>query len=269
MEREKEKVAPSTGYPSLDKLIIGFIPGNLYCLTGETNSGKTCCAANFAVAVARQGKKVLYIALETGNKIIEVFASIRHDKAYSQLTKEDLSDMTGNIDLFVDRDIENVDELTKTLTELEQHYDLIVIDHIGYFVSDRANYLQEQANILKQLRYLTKEKNTAILIVAHLRKRPIDRRKDVTPTSDDIAGSASFKQDSTDVMIIIRKKDELDEHHIKVTDIGWLYVTKTKGNSCGAVNLKFSDVDVHDKKAIIKEDRTNDVIEQKWQGTII
>lgn len=262
-ERELEKVAPSTGYPSLDKLIVGFIPGNLYCLTGETNAGKTIFASNLAVAVAKQNKKVLYIALETGNRIVEVFSSIRNNKPYIQLTGEDLKDANGNIDLFVDRDIESINDLEKTLTELEEHYDLVIIDHIGYFVTDRQNYLQEQANILKRLRTLTKEKNMAILIVAHLRKRPTDRKKEVAPTSDDIAGSASFKQDSTDVLIIIRQKDEFDPHHIKVTDSGWLYVTKTKGNSCGAVDLKFFDTDATQKSALIVEQQN--AVNKLWE----
>src|SRR3990167_7524684 len=218
-EREYEKIAPKTGYLKLDKLIIGFIPGNLYCLTGETNAGKSTIACNFAVNVANQGKKVLYIALETGNKIVEMLSSVALDKPYNQLEKRDL-EFQENIDLFVDRDIEKIEDLEKTLTGIEDRYDLVIIDHIGYFVSEARNYLQEQANILKRLRFMTKEKKIAIMIVAHLRKKAKEHKKDYVPTSDDIAGTASFKQDSTDVLILLRQKDEFDPHKIKVTDKG-------------------------------------------------
>lgn len=254
-ERENEEVAPSTGYRGLDKLIHGFIPSNLYTLTGDTNAGKTIMACNFAVAVAEQKKKVLYIALETGNRIIEVMASVRTGKSYADLTADDLNNDSGNIDYFVDNDIESVEDLERTIRELDQHYDLIVIDHIGYFVSSTENYLREQANILKKLRSLTKERHTAILIIAHLRKRPNEasRKKNFVPTADDIAGSASFKQDSTDVMIIIREKDELDTHHLKVTPHGWLYVVKTKNGTSGAVDLRFHDVDLYNKSAKVEE----------------
>jgi len=263
-EREFEKIAPSTGYAGLDKLIVGFIPCNLYCLTGDTNSGKTVLCCNFAVNVARQKKKVLYIALETGNKIVEVLASVRLKKAYRELTEEDLEDKDSYIDLFVDRDIESIEDLEKTLNSLEEHYDLIIIDHIGYFVSDKANFLQEQANILKRLRYLTKERKTAILIVAHLRKRAKEQKKDYVPTSDDIAGSASFKQDSTDVMIVLREKDEFDPHHLKVTEKGWLYITKTKGNSVGGIELTFNDV-TFEKYALITEVNENEIV-KNWNS---
>src|SRR5690606_19504894 len=62
-EKELEKIAPKTGYPELDKLIKGFIPGHLYTVTGNTNVGKTSLACNFAVSVAGQGKSVLYLLL--------------------------------------------------------------------------------------------------------------------------------------------------------------------------------------------------------------
>ena len=90
------------------------------------------------------------------------------------------------------------------------------------------------------------------MLIAHLRKRDGKSRKSYTPTADDISGSASFKQDSTDVMIIIRKKDDFDPNGIKLTDEGYLYVVKTKGRSTGSVDLYFNDINVEDKKAFIK-----------------
>jgi len=246
--------APSTGMMKLDSLVGGFTPGNLYTMTGETNAGKTSLACNFAVNVAKQGKKVLYIALESGTGIVQILASIIKNKPYKEVTKQILSNFEiPNIDLFIDDDIKSVEELEKIIRETTVHYDLIVVDHIGYFVHDKANYLQDQANILKQLRALTKQKNTAIMLIAHLRKRVTGKKEDIRPTADDIAGSAAFKQDSTDVFIIIREKDEFDLHNIAVTEKGYLYVVKTKGISTGVVELKFNDVNVVTKSALITE----------------
>lgn len=257
VEREKElefeRVAPSTGFYELDKLIIGLIPTSLYTLTGETNAGKTTFACNLAVNVANQGKKVLYIALETGNKIVEVLASARLNKPYNELMPKDMKDDRNLIRLFVDRDIKSVKDLKERLEMLEERYDLIIIDNIGYFVTDKENYLREQANILKELRFITKEKKMAIIVIAHLRKRGKDTKANAVPTSDDISGSASFKQDSTDVLIVIRQKDEMDEHKLKLTNTGYLYVTKTKGRSVGAVKLRFHDTDMFAKSAKIEE----------------
>lgn len=252
-ERALEDTAPSTGWYELDNLIGGIIPGSLYCLTGETNAGKTTVAANIAVNVAKQKKKVLYIALETGNKIVEVLASARLGKPYSDLTEDDMQDESGYIELFVDRDIVSVSDLKTTLEKLSTRYDLIIIDHIGYFVSDRQNYLQEQANILKELRFITKQNKTAVILIAHLRKRSASTRKESIPSSDDIAGTAAFKQDSTDVLIVIRQKDEQDPYKLRVTNHGFLYVTKTKAKSVGAVQLLFHDMDYMAKSAKVEE----------------
>lgn len=245
-------VAPSTGYPKLDSLIGGFIPGNLYTLTAETNVGKTTLACNFAVNIFNQKKSVLYIALESGTAITQTLASVYYKKPYKEITKSVLKNFNIGIDLFIDNDIATVQELKETIKNQTKHYDLIIVDHIGYFVHDKANYIQDQANILKELRFLCKEKNTAILIVAHLRKRERGVKKDYRPTADDIAGSASFKQDSTDVMIIIREKDDFDEHQIAFTDHGYLYVVKTKGISTGVVDLKFNDINPEMKNALIE-----------------
>lgn len=258
IEREFEKIAPTTGFPTLDKLISGFVPGRLYTLTAETNYGKTTLSCNFAVNVAKQNRKVLYIALESGNSILDTLTSIYFEKPYSQITDEDLdrfAKQEKNITAFVDRDISKMYELVNVIKNAQERYDLVIIDHIGYFVSSDKNYLQEQANVLKELRFLTKEKKLAILVIAHLRKRGKDEKKNKMPSMDDISGSAAFKQDSTDVLILTREKDQTDDKNIKLTKYGFLYVMKTKATKggLGVVDLVFNDTEVENKSAFIRE----------------
>lgn len=64
----------------------------------------------------------------------------------------------------------------------------------------------------------------------HLKKRII--------TQDDISGSAAFKQDSTEVFIVVR--EVLNEETGELADQGILMVTKTKAGPNGIVNLTFS-----------------------------
>lgn len=258
IEREFEKIAPTTGFPKLDKLISGFVPGRLYTLTAETNYGKTTLACNFAINVAKQNKKVLYIALEPGNSILDILTSVKFNKPYSQITDEDLDKFSNeekNITAFVDRDISKMHELVKVIKEAQERYDFVIVDHIGYFVSSDKNYIQEQANILKELRFLTKEKKIAIMVIAHLRKKAKNEKRDLVPSMDDISGSAAFKQDSTDVLILTREKDKTDEKNIKLTQYGFLYVMKTKATrgGLGVVDLVFNDIDIENKSAYIRE----------------
>lgn len=241
-EKELEKNCPSTGWPELDYLIKGFIPTHLYTLTGNENVGKTTIACNFAERLRQQGRKVLYIALEPGTKVLDYLASVRYKKKFDEVTDEDYGTLDdGNIRVFVDRDIESATQLAETVRNLEEKYDLIIIDHIGYFVRDKDNFIQEQSNVVKELAFLAKEKRTAILMIAHLRKKSSAQKADYVPTNDDISGSGAFKQDSTEVMIVIRKKAEGDEDGLRYSAEGKLFVTKTKCGPNGSVPLVFSE----------------------------
>lgn len=256
-EREFEKDAPHTGYKKLNSLISGFVPGRLYTMSAETNSGKTTLAANFAVNLSKQGKKVLYIALEPGNAIMDVLASCYYKKPYKLITNEVLKTFVQeekNIRVYVDREITKVEDLIVVVQKNISRYDLIIIDHIGYFVQNEHNYIQKQANILKELRFLTKEQRIAILVVAHLRKRGEGKRKTI-PSMDDISGSGAFKQDSTDVLLLVRESKENDDFNIEYTSKGWILVAKTKATMGrpGSVTMTFHDAD-EDKSAVIEEE---------------
>lgn len=240
-EKEWEKIAPRTGYPELDAIIIGFVPGHLYTLTGDVNIGKTSLCTNFADRVSRQGKRVLYFALEPENTVVDYLASVRLDKKFPDLTPEDLAFDDGMVHIYGKAEISQVDDLVTIVRDSEIHYDLIIIDHIGYFIRSQNNWLQEQSNVIKKLAGLAKEKKTAVMMVAHLRKKGFGQKKDYIPTSDDISGSGSFKQDSTEVMIVVRKFKSDDPESLQYADRGKLYVTKNKVGPNGSVDLLFSE----------------------------
>jgi replicative DNA helicase len=241
VERELEKNAPLTGFPELDSLVKGFIPGHLYTVTGETNVGKSSVAVNFAVSVAKQpGRKVLYVALEPDTTVIEYVASVYHDKKFDDLTPEDLDLSHIPIDVLGKESIDSSERMVEILESYDR-YDLVIIDHIGYFVTSTQNYLQQQSNAIKQLVAVAKKKRCAMMVIAHLRKRGKGEKRTYTPSSDDISGSASFKQDSTEVFIITRDIDEKDPDGLRYTDSGKLFITKSKSGPNGTVSLFFSE----------------------------
>lgn len=235
-ERELEAIAPSTGYPDLDQIVRGFVPGHLITLTGNTNVGKTTVACNFAIRVAKQGKKVLYLSLEPENMIIEYLASVRTDKTFEEVNDEDREFDDGNIHIFGKQEIPTLKAMIDVIDHLDR-YDLVIIDHIGYFTTgDSQNFIQEQSNAVKKLVALAKRKQCCVLAIAHLRKMPPGKKRIIT--QDDISGSAAFKQDSTEVFIVVR--EVLNEETGELADNGLLMVTKTKAGPNGIVNLTFS-----------------------------
>ena len=121
-----------------------------------------------------------------------------------------------------------------------KRYDLIIIDHFGYFISSGYNKTQTESNAMKTMASFSKRNKTCVLIVVHPRKsNPGKKQKNLS--IQDISGSAAFSQDATDVLIIMRKKDENDPFNIKYTNNGFITVHKTKAGPNGAITIKFID----------------------------
>lgn len=234
-DRELEKEAPSTGYAQLDRLIKGFVPGHLYSVTGHTNVGKTSVSANFAYNVSSQGKKVLYFSLEPAETLVEYLASVRLIKPFSDITTEELTEEIPNIDVFTKEQVDTIDDVLMFLRKLPR-YDLVIIDHLGYFTRNSQNVNQDQANVVKQLVQVAKEKRTAIIQIVHVNKSATD-----IPNMKNISGSAAIYQDSTEVLIVMRNVDEttVDSIQKKYLDTGFILVEKTKSGPTGAVPISF------------------------------
>lgn len=254
VERELESEAPSTGYPELDTYIKGFIPGHVITFTGDTNVGKTTICCNFAHRVSKQGKKVLYFALEPENTIVDYLASVRTGRRFDQLTEVDLSYDDPNIDVYGKEQIGRVEDMIKVVDALPR-YDLVIIDHIGYFTTGGLNLNNKQADVMKMLSALAKQKQTAILLVAHIRKR---MNRGLQIHEDDISGSAAFKQDATEVLIVTRNSEEDEDRNTVYTDEGLISVRKTKtGGGQGSVKIHFKP-----GSALIQD--AGDVAQELW-----
>lgn len=246
-EKLLEKSCPSTGYVSLDEKIKGFLPGHLYTLTGGTNVGKTAIASNFACRMGKMGnRRILYFALEPDNVIVDYLASCATGVRYDDISALEYGEIPPSIEIYTKDQITSLSAMVEAVRGLRR-YDLVIVDHIGYFIKGQQNTNQQQSDAIKTLAGLAKEKQCAILIIAHLNKAA----KDI-PTMNDISGSGAFKQDSTEVLIVVRNTVEDDEFKLSYTDQGYILVAKTKSGKPGAVPVKF-----HDGSALVTEELTN------------
>jgi KaiC/GvpD/RAD55 family RecA-like ATPase len=232
-ERKLEAQAPSTGYPDLDKYIKGFINGHTYTLSGQTNAGKTTICLNFAYRLSLQQKTTLYFALEPENTIVDYLASIRTEKPFSDLSDEDILHENPYISVFGKDQIRKVEDLVKAIYSMPR-YDLVVIDHIGYFTNETKDTTSKQADVMKNLAGLAKDRQCAILLVQHFNKSKPDKGN----PENSITGSAAFKQDATEVLIV--EKDTQEDEFGRHIDLGTgrilIRKTKTSGGT-GSVSL--------------------------------
>ena len=237
--KQLEALAPSTGYKGLDQEMTGFLPGNVYVLSGETNAGKTQVAINFAYNIAKQDKGVLYIALEPQERILNYLCSIDKNLPFADVTQEAIGEMSPIVDkIDYIKSCSSLDELRGVL-EGASGYSMIIIDHIGYFVSGGAgDALGKQQDLMKRLPKLAREKECAVMAIAHVRKKGAGGSKKRGRILDgfDISGSGSFIQDATDVLIIRREFefDELDSEDNRFKPEGGIVVNKTKSPQEGA-----------------------------------
>jgi len=240
-ERALEKVAPNTGYETLDRYIKGWIPGHLYVLTGETNAGKTAAACNFSHRVAKQNKKVLYFALEPDVGVIEYMASIYHRKTWDKIEDKDLDIELPQMTVYTKETHSTLDQLLATIESMDRQ-DLVIIDHIGYFTnnpSDKRSQVQQESDAIKRIIGTAKKKKSAIMIIAHPRKGAGKNRKNDPLMMNDISGSAAFKQDATDILILHRQKAESDKFNLTDLPDGFLLLPKIKTGMTGSVKIRF------------------------------
>jgi len=240
-ERVLERTAPTTGYEFLDQKIKGWIPGHLYVFTGDTNAGKSAAACNFIYRVFQQGKKTAYFALEPDVGVMEYIAGIHHRKRWDEIKDEDLKLDLPGVTIFTKDDKMNLDILVKTIQTMDRQ-DLIIVDHIGYFTNDsgdKRSKTDQESNAIKKIVGAAKKKKSAILIIAHPRKPAGNSKKKQILTMNDISGSASFKQDGTDIMILDMDKDESDPYGLTNLPTGRILLPKVKTGKSGTVNIRF------------------------------
>jgi replicative DNA helicase len=217
-------------------MVKGFVPRHTYTLTGDTNVGKTSLACFFAVNVAKQGKSVLYMALEPHTGVVEYMASVLSGKQFSELDPSvDYKFAHLPIKLYTKDQIRTVDQLLSVLKG-ETRYDVVIIDHIGYFVNNTLNPNQEQANVMKKLAEISTTRNTSVLAIAHLNK---GAKLGKIPTLNDISGSKAFTQDATDVWILYKELDPRDKTKSQYLNTGHLIVAKSKNSASGPIAINF------------------------------
>lgn len=207
----------------------------LFLLADCTVTHNTSVSCNFAINVSRQGKRVLYFALEPDNTVVDYLASVRKACEFDKLDDSDVVFEDPHIKVYTKDEVGTQAELLRSLREQEERFDLVIIDHIGYFIKSKEITV-EQSNLIKELVSLAKEHKFAIMMIAHLRKSNVRKRRD--PIMDDISGSAAFKQDATDVLIVTKQDQKVGQWPMDYFP-GNIYVAKSKSGPNGHVPICF------------------------------
>ncbi len=272
-DRYEDKGIPgiASGYPDLDRMLLGFQPGNLIILAARPSQGKTALALDIARNVAANKGKVAFLSLEMSREelVDRLVCAAGQVDSYRLRQKRlrDKKDSRGFSDwdrlgaamsaldkmkIFVD------DSSSLTISELrakvkaialEQNgLDLIIVDYLQLIDGELGAgdlRVQEVSKISRCLKSLARELGVPVMALSQL-SRHIERREGhkKIPQLSDLRESGAIEQDADVVLFIHREISEEDEkegrqYEPEDEQETQLIVAKNRNGAIGKVYLLF------------------------------
>lgn len=221
-----------TDFLDFDRSFGGLPKGQVSLLAGSPSMGKSTCALQIAINVARQGKNVLFFSQEMGkneinNKIISNLYKIDGfritcNNLYSseiEMIKDgklinEISTLNIDYSTSIDADIINR-KIIEYKLKFKKDVDLVIIDHLHIMkdIKKSNNRNEELGNITKDIKNIAKNKNIAILLLSQLSRKDktqMKGHKNYRPDLIDIRESGNIEA-NCDLIIFIHRP----EYYIK------------------------------------------------------
>lgn len=252
VEHRGELLGLSTGFPTLDEMTCGMVPGEMTVLAGTPSTGKTAMALQIALAGARAGQttKAAVVMLSLEMQRIELAAREGAHLGNVELFKIRNGWFYGDRDLSRLRDamtatmlwpIFTCDIATVGMSELrslcrrlrvQQPISLIVVDYIQLMEGDDIDENRTMAlgQIARQLKQLGRQVGAAVLVLAQLSRD--HQKKNRKPDLHDIRESGAIEQHTDNVWMLWhdpdeeKKSDPMTELLIRKQRNGPLYTVK-------------------------------------------
>lgn len=193
----------STGFPSIDKLTMGLVAGELVIVAGPTSKGKTLLSMHISNNIAQYGGRVLFVTLEMTKA--ELTSRYMYVNGGKQTTA--FSTAAANT-IFQENDElnwEDIDGLIQNAKE-ELDVDLVVIDHLHYFARDIKNTAEELGKITMTFKKNAIRHKLPIILISHIRKLG----KDEDLSLEALRGSSLIGQDA-DIVLLVNRDPETNQ----------------------------------------------------------
>ena len=223
-DRKEEVTGVPTGFAALDRLTLGFQPGDLIVIAGRPSMGKSSFAVNIAEnAAIRRNVPVAIFSLEMSEMqiMLRLLGSQSEVPLYKlrsgRLGNEDWPRLTAGAGLLRQAPIWIDDAAAPTVLELrakcrrlksEGHLGLVVVDYLQmiHSVGRVENRVQEISQITRSLKALAKELNVPVVALSQLSRAVEQRGTDKRPQLSDLRESGTIEQDSDVVMFVFREE---------------------------------------------------------------
>jgi replicative DNA helicase len=253
IKSRKQEPELSTGIPSLDQLVWGIHKSEVQVVAARTSQGKSSMVLQWAIHLALQGKKVLFVSLEMTNmqvmeRILCSHAGISGWDLRRGLIPSDfdskvqtLEPVLENLNLFLvddmGREFQQIRNIFNSMEKSNSTPDVVFLDYIN-LVSDDESGDERLAlkRYMGEIADFAKVKGVAVVVVAQI-NRNATTRKGAKPTLADLKGSGVLEEIPATVMLLHWQRSELDP---EATGEFTVIVGKARHGPVGEVALKFN-----------------------------
>jgi replicative DNA helicase len=259
------EVGIPSGFPDLDKLVIGFKPGEMFVLAARPSIGKTSLALNFIRNVALRGGKsrsVAFFSLEMTaqqitRRLLCTEAQISETRFFDGSFKNhEMPKLTQAVKAYQNAKIYidptgglTISELRAKARRLKmmENIELIVIDYLQLMHSgDKTESRQQEvAEISSGIKRLAKDLSIPVLVLAQL-NREIEKTAGASarPKLSHLRESGAIEQDADIVAFLHRDRDDTKNKSLNKDEIrngveASLIVEKNRNGQTGIVDLAF------------------------------
>lgn len=216
-------VGVSTGIPSLDDLLGGLRPTNLYILAGRPSMGKTALAVNIAKAAGGTGGVGLFSLEMSREQLAQRLQSEEtgidsHQINLGRITLKDIESLThatetlSECELYIDdTPAINTAQLRARARKMVRKYDIkvLIVDYLQLLEppptgNRNDSPVAKTTAISKALKTLAKELYIPVIALSQL-SRAVEQRVPPRPMLSDLRESGSIEQDADVVMFIYRQ----------------------------------------------------------------
>lgn len=210
-----------TGFTAFDEKTQGFTKKNLVIVAARPGVGKSALALNFAISIAKTGKKVAFYSLEMGiseqyERIIANAGNINMGMIKDRKFDNNMSKRINSANVSIsDLPISLCDDGTKTVQDIRTEVqvskiDVLIVDYLQLIESvgksDTRN--NEISKITRQLKQMAQDLDIVVIALSQLNR---DKSEMDEPTLSDLRDSGAIEQDANVVLLMWRNNESKDD----------------------------------------------------------
>ena len=231
LDRMNDPTPPDYLHFGMDRLdsALAVTPGMFLIIGADSSTGKTALALQFAVHIAKAGKRVGFFSLETPQEPLQNRIMSQHQVAgipvpssqQKKLTDEDYARaaqagiLSQDIPLRVIRKANTLERIRART--LQRRFDVIFIDYVQLIDVQGKERFDVVTRISMGLHRMAQE--LGIVIVGLSQVTPPEKGKKVKITVDDLRESRQLKQDADIVLLMTRATGKDDPPEARILEV--------------------------------------------------